>query len=515
MVILKSIKKSISSTQTLPFLFSVHHLIGRIKRPNQIAKALAISLILSGCSATGPGGLLSAFKDPMVQFHEELNQGKLDTATQFAFTEAEFDAESNELDDQLWGMQLASLYRAQQNYQQSNKFFDLIEDVMYQEDTESALETAGELLTSTFTNDTFLDYEQSVYDSIMVNTYKAINFTAMGDLENARVEWNRSDDRQRRAADYFAKKINQKKDQQQAELEEKAEKAKQKQEKQQQAKAQNFDTNKSISEAEKILQEQGLNMSEWSAYEGYVNPFSTFMHGLFFMLTAQDRGDLNKAVDSLQRVSEMTNTSVAAEALNLANGLLEGQQTSPTTDKVWVVFENGEMARKAEFKINLPLFLVSDDVTYAGIALPKLQEQPTPYESLMVEGINTEIIADMDKIIKAEFKEEFPLILAREITRTIVKTITQKQLNDNNAILGIASGIFQAVTTEADTRTWSMLPKNFQAAVLNNPKTGTVSVDLPGAPAPINVAIEPNKNNIIYVKAISHTLPPMVEVISL
>ena len=170
---------------------------------------LAGAVTLSGCVATGGQLSLDSITNSldeqlrpettMEKFDTKLTQGNMAEATKIAIDEAEYDAEKNTLDDQLWGMQTASIYRLQRDYESSNKYFDSIEDVMYQEDTEGVIETAGETIVSTLTNDSYLDYEQSVYDSIMVNTYKALNFTATGDFNNARIEWNRSDDRQRRS----------------------------------------------------------------------------------------------------------------------------------------------------------------------------------------------------------------------------------------------------------------------------------------------------------------------------
>ena len=471
------------------------------------------SLVLLGCASTSGDSPFANLTNSLIpdstidKFNTTLSAGNLTEAQEIATKEADFDETSGELDDQLWGMQSASLYRFNANYSKSNQFLDSIEDVMYQEDTEGTLTNVTETLTSSLTNDTFLDYEQSLYDSIMVNTYKALNFTVLGDLQNARVEWNRSDDRQRRAADFFAKHIN--------ELKEKQKEEAQKELEEQNSSESSIDVDSSLNEADKLLAEQNIDMSEWSAYDGYINPFSTFMHGLFFMLNAEDNSDLNKAIDSLVRVDGITNTHVAAETLGLAKALRNGNQSLSDINKVWVIFENGKMAKKEEFLIDLPVFIASDNVNYTGVALPKIQEQIDQYSFISVNGENSEVIADMDKIIKAEFKEEWPTILTREITRTVIKTVVQKQVNDENMWLGIAAGALQAVTTQADTRTWSMLPKNFQALMLDNDGSGILEIDSPGFAQPLTVKIEPSKKNIVYIKAINQGIEPSIEVISI
>ena len=56
-------------------------------------------------------------------------------------------------------------------------------------------------------NDTTSPYIGTQYDGVMANTYKAIDYLALGDNEGARVEFNRAIDRQRRAKAYYAELI--------------------------------------------------------------------------------------------------------------------------------------------------------------------------------------------------------------------------------------------------------------------------------------------------------------------
>ncbi len=458
-------------------------------------------LILSGCAVTR--------KAKNIELESNLRSGNTQAAILLAKNSAEVDDEDNTLDNQHWGMQSATLFRMDRQFRESNRYFDLIEDVMYQEDTEGFLEKTGETIGSIITNDSFLDYEQTVYDSIMINTYKALNFIAEGDFSNARVEWNRADDRQRRAADYFAEKINEKKE----EIAEKAEERRKKK-----LSDENYndgDIDKSISESNKLLLGNGINMSEWDSYQGYVNPFATYMHGLFFMLKAQDGGDLGKSIDSLKRVNDLTNTTVASESLAIAKALRDGKKDISQINKVWVVFENGRAMKKEEMRVDLPLFIFSDKVTYTGIALPKLKAQHDHFKALKIGGVETEVISDMDKIIKAEFKEEFPLILSREITRVTIKTILQKKLQEKNPLLGMGAGLLQAASTNADLRTWSLLPKNFQAAIVDKPKDNILVIESEGLPAPITVELPENKNAIVYIKAINSTSTPTIDIMTL
>lgn len=65
----------------------------------------------------------------------------------------------------------------------------------------------GSEIGASFTNLANLPYRGRAYDKIMLNTYKALNHMQLGDLEAARVELNRSLQRQRDAVDENAKRI--------------------------------------------------------------------------------------------------------------------------------------------------------------------------------------------------------------------------------------------------------------------------------------------------------------------
>src|SRR3546814_12943453 len=74
---------------------------------------------------------------------------------------------------------------------------------MKEDDTRNMLASGANQTMAVLVNDNVMPYSPAVYDTVMLNTYKALNFWQQGDHENARVEWNRTDDRQRRASEPF------------------------------------------------------------------------------------------------------------------------------------------------------------------------------------------------------------------------------------------------------------------------------------------------------------------------
>jgi hypothetical protein len=109
--------------------------------------------------------------------------------------------------DMYWALQAASARRNLQNYEQSNKWFDLAEKAYKKYNEENVLNKVGSGVASFLVNDKATDYKGEVYDGVMINTYKALNHLATNNFKKARVEFNRAGDRQRRAKNKYAKDI--------------------------------------------------------------------------------------------------------------------------------------------------------------------------------------------------------------------------------------------------------------------------------------------------------------------
>lgn len=446
---------------------------------------------LSGCTSI-------AQKNDFDSFNEKLNIGDYSGASQIALEHAGYDKKTGKTTDLLWTLQAGATLNSAGQYEFSTQLFDASEVFMKSEDNENVAEQGVELVGSIVGNDAMLAYEQTHYDGIMGNTIKAWNFISKEDFSNARVELNRAEERQRRAAEYFAKRIK---------------------EREKEIKNESGDSAASVSktvgseQTTLALKAAGIEQGKWKPYVGYVNPFTTYSYGLNLLLSGKNTSDYTKAADAFERVYSMTGSKSAKKDMELAKSLSKGASHSKLNNQIWVIFENGQSVVKEESRLDLPLFLLSDNVKYAGIALPKLKERGEAYPSISVGGVHTDIISDMDKIIGSEFETDFPYILAREVTRVTLKTIAQKQVNDKNEILGSALGLLQMATTGADIRTFSALPSEYQAARVST-KNKQVEIQAGKFKIPVKLDAKANKH-IIYVKAISDDVSPLIKVVNI
>jgi hypothetical protein len=443
------------------------------------------SLFLVGCAGTTP------------------SLGKIGKSGNYesSFKTGNFKALSEKLkkspkDDLLWYLDAGVITRYAKDYNSSNFFFDKSEDKIKQYDKEVL---AGKILANVgavLTNDTFMDYRPKIYEGIMVNTYKGMNFLSEKDFGNARVEFNRALERQRRAKEFFQKEISQQK--KKIEKEEEAKLKKKKINTNQVKQATNNSKTKSA------IEKRYSNLFAFKPYPDFINPFTSYMSGLFFI----SAHDYSKAADLLKETYGMIKGNEAGAryvrddlryALKMASSL--GKSRKHYT---WIIFANGEGPSKKELRFDIPLFLVTRGMYYTGIALPTFKENPAAFSALIVKNgkksIKTKQVASMDKIIKTEFKKRFPLIMTRAITRTVAQSILQYQLKKNGGLIGgLIGAVYQGFMNRADTRQWNLLPKNFQIARVEM-RTSLLNIITPSGEKLVTLNLDTNKNHIVFVR---------------
>ena len=403
----------------------------------------------------------------------------------------------SEQDDLLWYLDAGLISNYAQDHNATIHYFDKSEDKIKQYDKEVLAGTVMANVGAVITNDTFMDYRPKIYEGIMVNTYKGINFLKNRDFANARVEFNRALERQRRAKEFFASEIKQEKEKVAAE-----ETAKMKKKKINVHKAKSASSNRKTKNA---IEKKYSNLFAFKAYPDFVNPFTSYMAGLFFISSHE----YAKAADILKETYGMIkdNEAAASYVRKDLEYALKASATLKNSSKehyAWVIFSNGEGPSKKELRFDIPLFLVTNKINYTGIALPTFKENPEAFSHLVlkngVKTVNTKQVASMDKIIKAEFQKRFPTVMTRAITRTVAQSLLQYQMQKQGGLLGgIVGAVYQGFMNRADTRQWRLLPKDFQIARI--PLTSPVlDINSPMNNKPIVLNLDQNKNHIVYIR---------------
>jgi len=440
-----------------------------------IFATIMISLFFTACSP----------KQNMIHADSLVGQGNYLQAAKI--TESYFDTKNlyakNNL---LWSLESGAAYFYAQDTNKSNKMFDKSEDIIKYFNEQLLLQDISQTVLSTLLNDTTRPYIGTQYDGIMANTYKAINYMALGDRDSARVEFNRAIDRQRRAKIFFHDLI------------EKEKKSIEKKESESLKDGKNLKV--SDTTIDSILHQNYPSLYAFKPYPDFINPTTTYIAGLF----ARADGNSNKADSLLKEAYGMMqeNSDVKAD--------LQNREHKPT---VWVIFENGQAPTLQEWRIDFPIWIFSGRLSYISVALPKLRERHNAYPYLTLETndkkrFKTHFLSSMDRVIKTEFKKNYKSVVKRAILSTATKAAInytiQESANNNGsgvaALVSIASSIYQISSTHADTRSWTTLPKEFQLARFNREKNSIVNIYTPNNELIQSVKIPNTQYVLIYVK---------------
>lgn len=466
--------------------------------PTYLVGSVTAAIVLAGC----------ATKNPYAQADGYYCGGSYESAAECIKEAKQPDATAVHVLDNLY---VGSAHFAAQSHDNATADFSAAEAGLKEQDLQCALGkgigAVGDILMTGESG-----YVAATYDETMMNLYQAFSYLAKNDIDRARVEFNRVDQRQGRAAERNAAMIrrNQEKI----------------------AEAKSNSKNKDALIATKDAKCDGVaelenELSKWNAYADYMNPAAVFMCGAFRLLWGEDAGDCEKGIAYFKRSYGMQPSKVSQRAVEILEDRVNGKATAADKEFVLVVFEDGMGPQKVEERKEL--IIPYRYPIHAGIALPMLQHRPSAHASLSVfDGEscigNTETICELDRVVAAEFKEELKWIATRAVLGACIRVgvqivameVLRKQLDDQVAkgkitssarvlslvAAGSALSAASAATMHADTRIWSTLPRDYQAVIVPKPSSGKLTIrDATGARALAEVEIpKADGPAFVYVK---------------
>jgi hypothetical protein len=346
-------------------------------------------------------------------------------------------------------------------------------------------------------------YKSRIYERVMLRTYQAHNYLLEGDQGRARAEIF-----QTRQA------IQDSKDLWKLELEAAREEAKKRKVDLGKTLSNKSGENALLQEREKIRSLVPANLPE------FINPAALYLEALYFLHGATQREDFAKAEYSLrQLVSIFPHNQWIREDYQLAKS---GRHTPGSF--TYVFFETGRAPVRMERRFDLPLFFFSatSRIPYLGIAFPTLRTNDQYLEDLEVfssdnkdEKMGTKLLADMDAIVAQEFDQYFDIELAKAITGTIAKGGLQYLATDavrsenelTQAAVGAGAGILAQLSTRADLRSWSTLPKQIRFCKIPTPQDQQLTLRGTGTTLSTDVKVPKSPTNLVWVRSISAFTP--------
>ena len=420
----------------------------------------------------------------------------------------------------LWQLECGSTLRASGNASEAVLMYEQAAGTVARwEETPDVL-LSNEAL-ATLTNLSVLPYRGRSSDVIMLHTYRALAFLESGQVDTARVALNAAYQAQRDAVDRNARAI------------ENAQK---------EAEQNEVDVNGLMRQSglENTLEAEKANLAGVRVLADYVNPFSTWLHGIYFLHTGTDGSDSERARVSLSRVAEMYPE----------NPYIKPDKSLAEVPLTYVVFESGCAPILGTVRVDTAI-LVPTGRGYStlmpiSIALPKLvlspeqkywcipflasgayatgNANPTAVPALSVNGVPASEICDMNSVVRTDFENTYPTILTRTLITAFLKSATAAALNAvsqeyarndgsaGSALVSLAtmigSTIYSYASTDADLRCWQTLPQNFSVARIETPETRRITVNV-GARS-LDVELRPGKINLVVVKTTREHGPVVV-----
>jgi len=411
-------------------------------------------------------------------------------------------AQATPEDEVVLKLQLANVQREAGKIKESAATFESVENLFQGYDASAEISLSAESI-SAFSNPYALPYRGRSYDRIMTATYRALNYLELGDQAKARVALNRALFRQEDAKRMVA-------------------------EKERIAREEMVNVDAKSSGAGRVLRSDEVNsaMSEGTAdfvglpiYQDYMNPLSVWLHGVFFLHTAQGIEDVEKARKSLERAQALApqNQSIKEDAVWAAT-----LGSRPAVDGkciIYVVHESGEAPAWTEHKFQLPLIIIDRNAPIVTVAFPKISPVPnrdTLSIKYKLETFNPALLASMDGVVAREFNDELPVVRTRAVASASLKAITayvaNKAAEDNNRRRGsqessflylatiIATNTYTSRSAQADLRNWATLPKNISMVRMVIPTSEKIYIQNSLARPPISFTVPNAKSLILYCK---------------
>ena len=377
-------------------------------------------------------------------------------------------------------------------WQESTDAFEVASGyLIWKADKIDTLAEVGSVIKRTLLSDTSDDYRGKIYEGVLIDYYQALNSIFLGDEAKARVHFNRLELRQGNAEVQFTGFVNA---------------------------LNRVDVEAGGNKRNLNRTLQGNDLKKGIASAPKASPLEIRIAAAD-VLGAIFRSRSGNAFDqkSDKAASHLAFAKRVALAQNLDTQAINAlEQALNKTDQnlIFVFYEDGRGPSIEEFRVDLPLFLVSNDVLYSGIALPKFKRGVSTSNKFSVKSSTVETdlqqISNINRMASLEFRATYQKKVNKEVLSAIVKTIAQaaanqaaEQSSDDvlfTTLFKVATGALQYSLTNADTRHWVNLPDQIQFAVIENPNDGSVSLQNKYNEA-YRIDIAPNKDVILYLRS--------------
>ncbi|MGQ4006525.1 hypothetical protein QIW49_08595 [Francisellaceae bacterium CB300] len=294
-------------------------------------------------------------------------------------------------------------------------------------------------------------YYISDYEITFLYIYQALNYLKMNDLENAAVSIRNLSYAQ--YATFQAKDL--------AEASQNVDPSKM-------SHVKSGDISSKLNSTKEFRQLSAIANKIKNSYE---NAFGYYLAAFIYEAYDTDLNNTNLSMqNALSVVPNNPYVQKDAKQINDAfygkSSLYEGNQ-----GKLVVLYENGWVEPIQRFDLPITIFFQVAGVQ--KISLPFYGNYNLNHSSTNVEVLksgktvakgNTELLVDTTAMAAKSLSDQYTTIVTREVLRMITKTAISvaaiKNSGDYAPLAAIGTSIYNLVTTQADQRSWNLLPKS-------------------------------------------------------
>jgi len=488
----------------------------------------AAGILLAGCSSVVNSH--SQKEDMMKDYLAGDNESALDEIEHKLREPAWYNSSVvNTGDELMWRLESGSMNFHIGNFQECIDQLKIAEHLIEEYDERASLSARdiGAETGAALTNLNALPYRGFCRDRIALAVYKALAYLGTGNEEAFHAQIRRLRNEQKKVQDDYSEFFEQEKALLDKEKKNNPEAAKKTEA--------SGSVSKLAGSPDNAAFKNGLNNVKKVANKGYgnfLNPAAIFLSGLG---SIRDGNYDNARIDFQHLCEALPNnplfrqyyvTVLKKAGRDVPDNLADVEPFDFPLDEncVYVIFANGRSAAFEQISIYFPIMT----------AWPMCEFYDAPFKNLEAEAVGkhytTMALADMDGILAQEFDERLPGMVTRIVLNTLIKEgayytgiaviAAQKDMDPTVQAVALASvavggAVYRAAMNTADTRSWEILPKEFQLTQLPMPPDKRIRLKLNGGLSVSQTLMLPEdcRSAIIFVDAPSaqnvafHVLP--------
>ena len=468
------------------------------------AAAVCMAMLAAWAVLTGCVGVSDVRQT--AEFMEHYRAGEFAAASNLLGGPTGLDYQADNL---LTSLHAGSALRNEQRHDAARVALDRAEgQLLWKSDEVASVDDVLGVGLSLIASDLALSYHGTIYEGVLVNTYKALGALAGGDADRARVEFNRAAQRQDNAVDQLAVKVSA------LTAGEDEEARQQHQEEIDEAAAEVMDPDGPV--AKRLAAVESLG-----EYRGLRNPFTDWLHGVFRLAT----GEANRASNLLRDAVAVDGRRNRHALADFAAAERIAQGGKAESDRVWVIHEDGLGPRLEEFRFDI--FVPTEHGPIAvGTALPTLYAGTPAYGSLTIRAngrsTETEPLLNLDRYVATEFRAGYDGVVFKAVVAAVIRVLVQAELqkgSDSGGIFGALAKVVvpaaATIVTQADTRMWRALPHTIGIASLPRPADDILRIGAADASAIGEVRLPPGRFVVVTVTTTRRGAPPALNTFAL